>query len=109
MKSLLFILFSFVFTNATFAGSLSDEIKIGSNAITSKLEIRLTNTYKKNIRANVLILNAEGKEVNAFKCEIKKGSNAVCMQDALSLAEGTYTVRMTVKKKTSSTKFVLFK
>ncbi len=109
MKVLLFILISFIITTSTRAGMFSDEIKIGSNATTSKLELRLNSSYKKITKANIVILNAKGKKVNEFKCAIKKGSNTVCMQDALNLDEGVYTVNMTVKKKTSSTKFVLFK
>ena len=109
MRLLLFILFSFIFLTDVDASNLLYKIKIGSNAKTSKLEIRLNSAHKKNLQANVIIINAEGKEVNAFKCEIINGLNAVCMQEALNLEEGIYTVKMRVKKKTSSTKFVLFK
>ena len=109
MKSLIFILFSFIFILSANAGNVLDDIKIDSNAKTSKLEIRFNSNYKKQLKANVVILNAAGKEVGVFKCDINKGSNVVCMHNALNLEEGIYTVALTVKKNTSSTKFVLFK
>ena len=107
MKSLLFIL-TLIFATSAYAYNLSDKIKIGSNAKTSKLEIRCNSKRTKILKANVVIINANGKEVRAFKCDIKKGKNAVCMQDALTLDEGIYTVKMMIKNKTSSTKLVLF-
>ena len=108
MKFIFSIFFSFIFVASADANNLSDKIKIGSNAKTSELEIKYHSNSKKNITANVVITDAEGKEVSAFKCEIKKGSNAVCMHNALNLKEGIYTVKMTVKNKISSTKIVLF-
>lgn len=108
MKFFLTIFFSFVFVAVAHAANLSDKIKIGSNAKTSELEIRYNSNSKKNITANVIITDAEGKEVSAFKSEIKKGSNAVCLHNALNLEEGVYTVKMTIKNKISSTKIVLF-
>ncbi len=109
MKFILSIFFTFVFVAAANADNLSDKIKIGSNAKTSELEIRYNSNSKRNITANVVITDAEGKAVGAFTCEIKKGSNAVCLHDALNLKEGIYTVKMTTKNKISSTKIVLFK
>ena len=108
MKFILSIFFSFIFVATAIAGNLSDKIKVGSNAKTSELEIRYNSNSKKNTTANVVITDADGKEVSAFTCEIKKGSNAVCLHDALNLKEGIYTVKMTVNNKMSSTKIVLF-
>ena len=109
MKCIFSIFLSFILTASVYAGSINDKITIGSNAKTSKLEIKYNSNYKKNLQANVIILDAEGNEVEAFICKIFKGANAVCMQDALNLKEGIYTVALTVKNKTFTTKFVLFK
>ena len=92
MKFFLTIFLSFILVAAADASNLSDKIKIGSNAKTSELEIRYNCNSKKNLSANVVITDADGKEVSAFTCEIKKGSNAVCLHDALKLSEGIYTV-----------------
>ena len=109
MRLLLFILMNFICAIPADAGNPVDKIKLGSNAKTDNIEIRFNSTYKNNLTANVVVLNAEGKEVSVFKCDIKKGMNAVCLENALNLDEGIYTVNMTVKRKTSSTKFVVFK
>ena len=109
MKFILTIFFSLILVAVADANNLSDKIKIGSNAKTSELEIRYNSNSKKNTAANVMIIDANGKEVSSFTCQIKRGSNVVCLHDALNLTEGLYTVKMTVKKKTTSTKFVLFK
>ena len=103
------ILISFLLCTATIAGVPRGKITISSNAKTSLLEIKFNSTHKKSLQANVVILNAKGKQVSAFKCEIVKGLNVVSMHEALNLKEGIYTVEMTVKKKKSSTKFLLFK
>lgn len=109
MKFFSTIIFFLFFYTATSAGVIREKFKIGSNAKTSTLEIKFNSTYKKNLPANFIIFNEEGKRVSAFQCEIIKGSNVVCLQDALNLKEGIYTVEMTLKKRKSSTKFVLFK
>ena len=108
MKFFLTIFFSFIFFAVADANVISEKIKIGSNAKTSKLEIRYNTKSKKNKTAKVFITDVRGKEVCNFTCAIKKGSNAVCMQDALDLTEGIYTVKMVVGNKISSTKLVLF-
>ena len=108
MKFILNIFFSFIFAATASAGDAKSKITIGSNAKTSTLEIKFNSTHKKNFPANVAIINAEGKQVILFKCEIEKGLNVVSLHDALNLKEGIYTVEMTVKKRKSSTKFVLF-
>ena len=108
MKIFTTILISLLFYISTIAGIPCERIRISSNAKTSTLEIKFNSTYKKNLQANVAIINAEGKQVSAFKCEIVKGLNVVSLQEALKLKEGIYTVEMTVKKRKSSTKFVLF-
>ena len=109
MKFLLTIFLSFIFIANACAGVSKNKITIGSNATTSKLEIKFISNYKKNLQGNVVITDAEGKEVRSFQCDIIKGSNAICMKDALDLKEGTYTVELKVKNKKSSTKLVLFK
>ena len=108
MKIFATILISLLFYSATIAGITREKITISSNAKTSTLEIKFNSTYKKNLKANVAIINAEGEKVSAFKCEIVKGLYVVSLQEALKLKEGIYTVEMTVKKRKSSTKFVLF-
>ena len=108
MKFILNIFFSFLFAATASAGDSKGKITIGSNAKTSTLEIKFNSTHKKNFPANVAIINAEGKKVSLFKCEIVKGLNVVSLLEALNLKEGIYTVEMTVKKRKSSTKFVLF-
>ena len=108
MKFILTIFLSFIFIATAFAGDSKNKITIGSNAKTSKLEIKFISNYKKNLQGNVIIIDAEGTEVNSFKCNLIKGSNAISMQDALDLKEGIYTVELEVKNKKSSLKFVLF-
>ena len=108
MKIFATILISLLFYTPTIAGITREKIRISSNAKTSTLEIKFNSTYKKNLRANVAIINAEGKQVSAFKWKIVKGLNVVSLQEALKLKEGIYTVQMTVKKRKSSTKLVLF-
>lgn len=109
MRSLLFILISCICTTTAEASNLLDKINIGSNSKTNNLEVRFNSTDKRVLTADVVILNAIGEKVSVFKCNIKQGMNAVSLQNALNLKEGVYTVSMTVKKRTSSTKFVLFK
>ena len=108
MKFILNIFFGFFFAATASAGDFKNKITIGSNAKTSTLEIKFNSTLKKSFPANVAIINAEGKQVSLFKCEIEKGLNVVILHEALNLKEGIYTVEMTVKKRKSSTRFVLF-
>lgn len=109
MKFFSTFLISFLFYTATIAGINHEKIRISSNPKTSLLELKFNCTHKKNLQAYFAIINAEGKQVNAFKREIVKGLNVVSLHEALNLNEGIYTVEMTVKKRKSSTKFVLFK
>ena len=109
MKYLLSIFFTFSIIVNVVAGNINDKITIASNAKTDKLEIKYKSNYKRNLKANVVIIDEEGEQVRSFKCNIIKGSNTICMQDALDLKEGIYTVELTVKNKKSSTKLVLFK
>ena len=108
MKFILTIFFNFVLVAFANAGATNDKIKIGSNAKTAELEIRYNSKSKKNISANVIITDSEGKQVSAFTCEIKKGTNTVCLHNALQLKEGIYSVKMTVNNKISSTNIVFF-
>ena len=85
-----------------------DEIKVGTNAKTASLEIKYTSTHKKNREAAVSILDEKGNIVNSFKISINKGENIIPLADALSLKEGLYTVNILVKKKTLSTKLMIF-
>lgn len=109
MKVFSTFLICFLFYTATIAGINREKIRISSNSKTSSLELKFVSTHKKNLQAYVAIINAEGKQVSAFKCEIVKGLNIVSLHEALNLNEGIYTVEMTVQKRKSSTKFVLFK
>lgn len=109
MKVFSTFLICFLFYTATIAGINREKIRISSNSKTSSLELKFNSTHKKNLQAYVAIINAEGKQVSAFKCEIVKGLNVVSLHEALNLNEGIYTVEMTVQKRKSSTKFVLFK
>ena len=108
MKIFSTFLIFFLFYTATFAGTNREKIRISSNPKSSLLELKFNSTHKKNLQGYVAIINVEGKQVSAFKCEIVKGLNVVSLQEALKLKEGIYTVEMTVKKRKSSTKFVLF-
>ena len=109
MRLILFIFLNFIFVSVAEANNSLFKIKIQPNAKTSSLEIKFFSTNKKNFQTNVFIIDSEGNKVRSFKCEIIKGFNAVCLQDALNLKEGIYAVELNVKKKTSSAKFVLFK
>ena len=106
---LILSIFSFLQFIATANGGIAKEkITISPNAKTSQLEIKYQSKFKKKLSGKVVILNAAGNEVKNFTCDIINGSNTICMQNALNLAEGIFTVQLTVKNKTSSTKFVLF-
>ena len=108
MKLFLTIVFSISLIAGAEASSFIDKIKINSNAKTSELEIRYNSNKNKVRKAVVIITDAAGNDVSSFTCEIKKGSNAVCMHNALQLPEGLYTVKMMVKKKMYTSKIVLF-
>ena len=84
MKIFATILISLLFYTATIAGITREKIIISSNAKTSTLEIKFNSTYKKNLQANVAIINAEGKQVIFFKCEIEKGLNLESLHEALN-------------------------
>ena len=104
-------LFTTIFSFFLFAFAIAmpyDEIKVGSNAKTSSLEIRFTSTHKKNREAAVSVLDEKGNIVNSFKVIINKGENIIPLATALGLKEGLYTVNILVKKKTLSTKLMIF-
>ena len=109
MKLLLAIFSALLFITTVNAGIVKEKITISPNAKTSQLEIKYQSKFKKKLSGKVVILNAAGDEVKNFTCDIIKGLNTICMQDALNLNEGIFTVNLTVKKKNFSTKFVLFK
>lgn len=107
MRLLILILFSSVFGAIAKAAIQEDKIKIVSNVTTSTREILFNLSKNQEKQANFVIIDELGNEVKSFKREINKGLNAVCLEEALDLKEGIYTM-MTVKKKAFSTKFVLF-
>lgn len=107
MKVLLTI-FSFFILASAIAVPF-DEIKVGSNAKTSSLEIKYNSTHKKNKKAVVSMVDEKGNSVNSFKIAIKKGSNIIPLVCANELNEGLYTINILVKKKTLSTKLMIFK
>ncbi len=98
-----------IFVASTNAGIAKDKITISPNSKTSQLEIKYQSKFRKKLTGKVVILNATGSAVETFNCDITNGLNTICMQNAMNLTEGIFTVHITVKNKTSSTKFVLFK
>jgi hypothetical protein len=106
------VLFTSIFTFLIFVTAFAfpfDEIKVGTNAITSSIELRFTSTCaKKNAEAIVYVLNEKGLVVKTFKASINKGENIIPLADALSLREGLYTVNILINKKTLSTKLMIF-
>ncbi len=105
-------LFTSLFTLFVFASAIAiplDDIKVGTNAKNSSLEIRFTSTTnKKNIEATVSIINEKGNVVNSFKAIVNNGVNIIPLNNALSLKEGLYKVNILMKRKTLSTKLMIF-
>ena len=106
MKVLLTI-FSFFIIASAIAVPF-DEIKVGSNAKTSSLEIRYTSSHKKNKDVTVLILDEKGILINSFTTMVVNGENIIPLTNALNLKQGLYTVKVLAKKKTLSTKLMIF-
>jgi hypothetical protein len=105
------VLFTSIFTVLILASAIAlpfDDVKIGSNAKTASLEIRFTSTHKKNRTAAVSISDEKGSIVNNFQVKISKGENIIPIATVLGLKEGLYTVNILVKKKTLSTKLMVF-
>ena len=86
-----------------------EEIKLGTNHDSKKVEIRFNSKYKKNTTAVVTVTNAEGNIVSTQSSELIRGENSISLNEALNLPEGTYTVKMVTKKKTYSTQFIIWK
>ncbi len=108
MKFLITSIFTLLFMASAIAIPL-EEVKVGTNAKNSSLEIRFTSTTnKKNIETTVSIINEKGDVVNTFKAYINNGENIIPLNNALSLREGLYTVNILMKKKTLSTKLMIF-
>lgn len=107
MKILFTSLLSFFLLASAIAIPI-DEIKIGSNAKTSTLEVRFTSTHKKSRNAVVSIINEQGVIVNSYKAVITKGENIIPVNNVPGLKEGLYTINILVKKKTLSTKLMIF-
>jgi hypothetical protein len=86
-----------------------EEIKLGTNHDSKKVEIRFNSKYKKNTAAVITVTNAEGKLVSTQSSDLICGDNNICLCEALSLPEGAYTVKMVTKKKTYTTQFIIWK
>ena len=86
----------------------TDEIKIGSNAKTSSLEVRFNSSTKKSRKVVVSIINEKGIIVNSYKAIILKGENVIAVNNLPGLKEGLYTINILVKRKTLSTKLMIF-
>lgn len=107
MKIVSTLIFSLIFLASAIATPL-DDIKIGSNAKTSSLEIRFISTHKKNKEATVSIINEIGIIVNTYTVRVKKGENIIEIKNALGLKEGLYSINILVKTKILSTKLMIF-
>lgn len=86
-----------------------DDIKLGSNHNTKKVEIRFASKSKKNIPAVITVFNAEGKSISTQNADLICGDNTICLCEALDLPEGAYTVKMVAKKKTFTSQFIIWK
>ena len=104
------LLFTFIFSLYILSTSAlpGDEIKISPNAKSSSIVVKYTSTHKKTRAATVSIVNVKGETVNSFKTAINKGENIIPVNDIHSLKEGIYSINILVKKKTVSTKLVIF-
>lgn len=107
MKVFFTSLLSFFFLTSVIAMP-TDEIKIGSNAKTSSLEVRFNSSHKKSRKAVVSIINEKGIIVNSYKAIILKGENVIAVNNLPGLKEGLYTINILVKRKTLSTKLMIF-
>ncbi len=107
MKILFTSLLSFFLLASAIAMPI-DKIKIGSNPKTSSLEIRFTFSYKKSRKAVVSIINEQGVIVKKCNAVIVKGENVIAVNNAPGFKEGLYTINILVKKKTLSTKLMIF-
>lgn len=83
MRLLILILFSSVFGATAKAAIQEDKIKIVSSITTSTLEILFNSSKKQEKQANFVTIDELGNDLKAFKCEINKGLNAVCLEEAL--------------------------
>ena len=91
------------------SASTREDIKLGTNKETKKVEIRFNSKSKKTIAAVLTVTDASGKVISTQNANLIKGQNAICLCDALDFAEGTYKVTMVAKKKTYSSQFVIWK
>lgn len=105
----IFTLLAASFLMLTASAKVAEEIKLGTNLESKKIEIRFKSKYKKNMPAVLTVTNAEGKIVSTQSSDLICGDNAICLCEALDLPEGTYTVKMIAKKKTYTTQFIIWK
>ena len=105
----LFTLLAGTFLMLSASAKTAEEIKLGTNRDSKKVEIRFNSKYKKNTAAVITVTNAEGKVVSTQSSDLVKGDNAICLCEALDLPEGAYTVKMVTKKKTYNSQFIIWK
>jgi len=86
-----------------------EEIKMGTNHDSKKVEMRFSSKYKKSTAAVITVSNAEGTVMSTQSSDLACGNNNICLCDALDLPEGTYTVKMVTKKKTYTSQFIVWK
>ncbi len=86
-----------------------EDIKLGTNITTKKVEVRFNSKSKKNTEATFTVTSADGIVISTHTSVLAYGANSVCMCDTMELAEGTYTVTMVSKNKTSTTQFIIWK
>jgi flagellar hook assembly protein FlgD len=104
MKKLLIIIVSILTFTATKANNI-EKLSVGT---TGKSTITLNYTSTTTDKATIEIVNANGAVVKTIAVDAINGTNAANLVDVNTLAEGTYTIKLTVGNETSTTKFVHF-
>lgn len=105
----LFTLLAGTFLMLNASAKTAEEIRLGTNHDSKKVEIRFNSKYKKNTAAVITVTNAEGKVVSTQSSDLVSGDNSICLCEALDLPEGAYTVKMATKKKTYTSQFIIWK
>lgn len=106
MKSLFTILLSTLFLTTVSAADTLENFKIGSSK-QSTIEAKFTTTIATD--ALITITNESGEIINTQKVKVIKGNNNISLINIANLAEGKYTVQITINNKISTANFINLK
>jgi hypothetical protein len=104
MKKLLIIIVSIL----TFTASKANNIEKLSVGTSGKSNITLKYSATTAAKATITVVAQNGITVKTVAVDAAAGLNTVSLIDVNTLAEGTYTISVTVGSETSTTKFVHF-